>query len=185
LSATHFVSPPATRGIMGSPNDRDPPIKAMSAPMLEVALHRSRASPSLAVTFRQMDDLGRQSVRCGFLSLRSDVLQRSRGCLHQYPQVLKTRQAPCFCLLAISRREPMDGSAATSGASIHPACFATRSNGPWTFFVCSTRPRAWDTGKGGVSFRSDQSFGCSYWRSGRRSDVALEPENGAIGRCTP
>jgi ubiquinone/menaquinone biosynthesis C-methylase UbiE len=27
----------------------------VSAPMLEVVLHRSRANPSLAVTFRQMD----------------------------------------------------------------------------------------------------------------------------------
>jgi hypothetical protein len=38
-----------------------------------------------------------------------------------------------------------------------PACCATRSNGPRTFFICSARARAWDTGKCGVSFRNDQS----------------------------
>jgi SAM-dependent methyltransferase len=42
----------------------------VSAPMLEVALHRSRASPSLAVTFRQMDaqtdDLGRGQFDAAF-----------------------------------------------------------------------------------------------------------------------
>jgi SAM-dependent methyltransferase len=42
----------------------------VSAPMLEVALHRSRANPSLAVTFRQMDaqtdDLGRSQFDAAF-----------------------------------------------------------------------------------------------------------------------
>ena len=42
----------------------------ISAPMLEVALHRSRANPSLAVTFRQVDaqtdDLGRGPFDAAF-----------------------------------------------------------------------------------------------------------------------
>ena len=159
----------------------------ISAPMLEVALHRSRANPSLAVTFRQVDaqtdDLGPGPFDAAFSRFGVMFFSDPEAAFANIRKSLKPGGRLVFiCWRSLAENPWMQAPLQAALPFIPPLRHPNRWRRDRSL-VCSPRPRAWDTGKCGVPLSSDQSPGRSYWRSGRRADVELESEDGPIGRC--
>jgi SAM-dependent methyltransferase len=142
----------------------------ISAPMLEVALHRSRANPSLAVTFRQVDaqtdDLGRGLFDAAFSRFEM-FFSDPEAAFANIRKALKPGGRLVFiCWRSLAENPGMQAPLLSALPFIPPVGHPIQRR--LGRFRLQPRPRAWDAGECGVPFSSDQSSGRSYWRRVRQ-----------------